>query len=250
MTLRAGLGRRWPPSGLLGTLAGTPCQQMLALGAWQLYQPIEELTQQAELNASVFQHITSSRRGLTIAPWAGSVFLGAEPAIAKEAYMPIEEEITMLAATGAAAVVTAMGTDAWQTVRAAIVRVYRMARARQHEAIAGQLDHDASFVASAADDPKARAAVRQMWEARLAELLAAAPECAAELRALAPPGDWPSLRVEQRNSAQGSGTVAAALLGNVYYYGHQGPGSAVPRYTGSRKTGLTSDWPGSTRSQL
>jgi hypothetical protein len=227
MTLRAGLGRRWPSSGPLGTLAGTPCQQMLALGAWQLYQPIEDLTQQVELNVSVFQHITSSRRGLTIAPWAESVFSAPSPT-SKEACMPIEEEITMLAATGAAAVVTAMGTDAWQTVRAAIVRMYRMARPRQHEAIAGQLDHDASFVASAADGPNARAAVRQMWEARLAELLAAAPECAAELRALALPGDRPSLRVEQRNSAQGSGTVAAALLGNVYYYGHQGPGSAVP----------------------
>jgi len=103
----------------------------------------------------------------------------------------------------------------------------RTARSRQHEAVLSQLDHDASFVSSAADEPKARAAVRQMWEVRLAELLTAAPGCAAELRTLAALGDQPSLRVEQWNSAQGSGTVAAAVLGNVYYL-HQDPASAVP----------------------
>src|SRR5689334_1889878 len=99
----------------------------------------------------------------------------------KEASMPIEEEIAALASTGAVAVVTAMGTDAWQTVRDKIAHLYRMARSRHHEEIADQLDHDASFVTSATDRPKARAAVRQMWEVRLAELLIAAPECAAEL---------------------------------------------------------------------
>jgi len=141
--------------------------------------------------------------------------------------MRSKKEFSALAATGAAAVVTAIGTDAWQTVRDRIVRLYRMPRSQQREDVPGQLDLEASSVSSAADGPKARAAVRQMREVKLAELLAAAPGCAAELRTLATPWDQPSLRAEQWNRAHDSSTVAAAVLGNEYYL-HQDPASAVP----------------------
>ena len=65
-----------------------------------------------------------------------------------------------------------------------------------------------------------------MWEVRLAELLTAAPGCAAELRTLIASVDQPPVHIEQWNIADGSGTVITALLGNVYL--HPDPASAAP----------------------
>lgn len=187
------------------------------LGASQAATPIQRDVSREV--SEVFQDNSSSGRGLTIAALGGSVFVGGRPHMEKEARVPIEGEIAALATAGAAAVVAAMGTDAWQGVRDEVIRVFRKARAKHHYDIPGQLDRDASYVTSAADGPQACAVVRQMWEARIVELLTAAPEWKAELGMLAGLGDKSlPFKARQRNSARDSGVVISALLGNVHVH--------------------------------
>lgn len=96
--------------------------------------------------------------------------------------MPIEGELATLAEAAAVALVTAMGTNAWASVRDTVTGAFRRAGARRHDEIGDQLDADASLVASADDQRAKRAALQPFWLLRLTELVSAAPECVPDLQ--------------------------------------------------------------------
>lgn len=145
--------------------------------------------------------------------------------------MPIEAEFAALAAAAAAAVATAIGTDAWQAVRDAVIKLFRKVPGNRHVEVAADLDRDEALVSGATDGARARRAVQQIWEARLAELLGAAHEpstdFATELDRLIRLQEQPSAPVRQVNTAKDSGTVIAALLGDVYWH-RDPPAVAAP----------------------
>ena len=92
--------------------------------------------------------------------------------------MPFEGELTSLAEAAAVALVTAMGTNAWTSVRDATARVFRRGGTKAHDKVADRLDDDASLVAAAGDPPMKRAALEPFWRLEFRELVNAAPECA------------------------------------------------------------------------
>ena len=95
--------------------------------------------------------------------------------------MPFEGELTTLAEAAAVALVAAMGTNAWTSVRDATARVFRRGRAKGHDKISDRLDDDASLVAAADDQAGERAALEPFWRLKFRELVNAAPECAPDL---------------------------------------------------------------------
>jgi TIR domain len=132
--------------------------------------------------------------GLLIGAQDGSVFVGTgacaaaatgsrheQESAGRGARVSIESELATLAGSAAVALVTAMGTNAWTSVRDAVARAFRRAGAKGHERIGDQLDTYASLVASADDQEAERAALQPVWLRKLTELVDAAPECAADL---------------------------------------------------------------------
>ncbi|MGA5424930.1 hypothetical protein [Streptomyces lavendulocolor] len=125
----------------------------------------------------------------------------------------LEEQIVTLAASGGAAVVAAMATDAWQTTRDGVVRLFR----RQGAEVEGRLDEDAALVATAAEDESAEAARQALapgWALKLRTLLAAHPEYAEELRALLP-AEGGAPHSVQYNTARDQGRVFGVQNGSI-----------------------------------
>ncbi|MEU7382131.1 hypothetical protein AB0A91_19465 [Streptomyces sp. NPDC042207] len=142
----------------------------------------------------------------------------------------LEESLTALAASGGAAVVAAMATDAWASTRAAVVRLFRRAGEEQQTAVRVCLADDASLVTGASDAVQARQALLTAWQLRLETLVREHPDAAEELRALIS-GSLSALPQHERhwvqnNVARDHGQVFAALGGNVIV--HQPPPSPAP----------------------
>ncbi|GGR70202.1 hypothetical protein [Streptomyces roseolus] len=130
----------------------------------------------------------------------------------------LEDQIVALAASGGAAVVAAMATDAWQPTREGVARLFR----RQGAEVEGRLDEDAALVAAAEDGEAADAARQALapgWALRLRTLLAAHPEYAEELRTLLP-AEGGATRSVQYNIAHDQGRVFGVLDGSTVI--HQG----------------------------
>jgi hypothetical protein len=203
----------------------------------------------ASAAATLVQDNNASRGGLLIATQGGSVYIdgsaggrtsaqghGAQGHGAREhraqkgSGMPLEPELAALAAVAAAALVTAMTTDAWTQARDAVVRLFRRADPKRHEGIATRLDDNASLVSGAPDPGKARAAMQPLWELEFTELLRTHPDSAADLAALlerlggSPRGG----QMVQTNTAHDFGTVFAAQAGNVHLHPDVASASAPP----------------------
>ncbi|WP_194926887.1 hypothetical protein [Catenulispora pinisilvae] len=88
----------------------------------------------------------------------------------------IVDEFVTLAAQAAAAVVSAMATDAWQGVRDTVAGLFHTSRRRKF-ALRARLDADASVLAMASESPSAsareaaRASLLDAWTRELASLL-------------------------------------------------------------------------------
>ena len=132
--------------------------------------------------------------------------------------------ITSLAATGGNALLAAAATDAWQTARDGVVRLFGCGGRRRRDLAAKWLDEDAAAVART--DPTERDQVRQQlipaWQIRLADLLREYPDVEGELRT------WAN-RVQERLPAQqkawiqnisasAPGAIAQGAFGNIYNY--------------------------------
>jgi TIR domain len=188
--------------------------------------------------------------GLLAGAQAGSVHVDARAAAqvptgdgenaraVRRAGMPFESELTTLAEAAAVALVTAMGTNAWTSVRDAVAGVFRRSGAKGHDKIGDRLDDDASLVADADDQAEERAALERFWRLRFRDLVNAAPECAPELAEIirvsgqtaGPAGET---HLEQYTTVRDYGQAYVAQGGNVYVHGDR----AAPPSAGDGDSG-------------
>lgn len=128
----------------------------------------------------------------------------------------MSDELTLLAQAGAAALVTAMATDAWRETRDTVAGLFRRGR---RSAVATRLDGGAELVRDSAVPDEVRRALYGYWAQELAALLRQDPSCRAALAGLAlglpagAPGDRPA---RQTNTARDRGTVYAVQQGTLH----------------------------------
>jgi hypothetical protein len=101
----------------------------------------------------------------------------------------VDAEIASLAAAAATALVGAMTTDGWQSVKEGIMSVWRRARPGQAGTVAGELENSRALAtASLAEgaDPAGQVTQKLVgkWQSRLAQLLESEPALAQELGAM------------------------------------------------------------------
>ncbi|MER5437553.1 hypothetical protein [Streptomyces sp. NPDC002790] len=125
----------------------------------------------------------------------------------------MNEELTALAASGATALVSAMGTDLWQEAKRLMSRVLSRARGSRSNELTVALDRASTATRGAVD---ARAV--DYWTEALSRLLDGDPGLAQDVSALA------SLRtpegpdnVTQLNFASNSGEVYAVQNGSQHF---------------------------------
>jgi hypothetical protein len=174
--------------------------------------------------------------GLLIAAQDGSVNVNARVAAqaptqdgrqataGRRAGMPFEGELITLAEAAAVALVTAMGTNAWTSVRDAAARVFRRGGAKGHDKVGDRLDDHASLVAAADDQAGERAVLEPFWRLRFRELVNAAPECAPDLAEIIRARDVAArpaagTHLEQHTTVRDSGKAFVAQGGNVIVHG-------------------------------
>jgi len=193
-------------------------------------------TAQPASGTTMTQHNEVGGNGLLGAAQAGSVYVNAGSAAqsatgdggparaGRRADMPFESELTTLAEAAAVALVTAMGTNAWTSVRDAVVAVFRRGGTKGHDKIGDRLDDHASLVFDADDQAGERAALEPFWQLRFRELVNAAPECApylAEIIRVRDDAARPAAgtHLEQHTTVRDSGRAFVAQGGNVIMHG-------------------------------
>jgi hypothetical protein len=174
--------------------------------------------------------------GLLIGAQDGSVYVdagaAAQPRTADGGYaramrragMPFEGELTTLAEAAAVALVTAMGTNAWTSVRDAVAGVFRRGGTKGHDKVGARLDDHASLVADADDQAGERAALEPFWRLKFRELVNAAPECAPDLAEIIRMRDEAArpaagTHLEQHTTVRDFGRAFVAQGGNVIMHG-------------------------------
>ncbi|WP_422738135.1 hypothetical protein ACN263_02060 [Micromonospora sp. WMMD729] len=95
----------------------------------------------------------------------------------------MEAELVALAASAATSVVSAMATDAWQSIRGRIAQLLGRGDTRSERVALETLDEDAVLLAAGAA-VETRQEVTAAWTVRLRDLLRADPSLAAGLREL------------------------------------------------------------------
>lgn len=125
----------------------------------------------------------------------------------------MNEELAELAASGATALVSAMGTDLWQEARRLMSGVLAQARGSRRRELSAALNRP-----STADRGAVDAAAVDYWTEALSQLLDRNPALAQDVMALA------SLRTPERsgiviqvNSANNSGEVFAVQHGTQHF---------------------------------
>ena len=131
----------------------------------------------------------------------------------------VAETLAALATAGATTLVGAMATDAWQTAKTGIARLFGRSGPEQQAAIKAQLGRNATQVEQAEDADRARQRLAASWELELESLLAEDPDAAEELKVLIaqvhaklPPAQQTWV---QTNIARDHGTVFAVQGGNL-----------------------------------
>ena len=136
----------------------------------------------------------------------------------------MNDELTVLAETGAAALVTAMATELWQGARDAVVGLFRRDAGGEPEAIEAQLDRNAALVAESAEPDDVRRTLFRLWTLELAACCAGTPPAWSGRPARRRGGGrTPGSRrgflrehYEQTNIANESGTVLAVQHGDLH----------------------------------
>jgi hypothetical protein len=142
------------------------------------------------------------------------------------------EALTALAAAGSTALVGAIATDAWETARNAMARLFRRDGDQRQAAIEVQLDGNVVLVERANDPDQIRQLLAQLWQLELTRLLEEYPDVESELRdIIARVQD--TLPAEQKqwiqnNIAGGGGVVYGVQDGTQAIHHHHVP-TPVPR---------------------
>ncbi|MEU8968395.1 hypothetical protein AB0D11_03815 [Streptomyces monashensis] len=132
----------------------------------------------------------------------------------------MNDELTVLAEAGAAAVVTAMATDMWQDTRTAVVGLFRRCGRARRAALETQLNANAALVRDSTDPDEARRTLFAYWTLELAAVLRDDPDgraAVARLAASVDGGRRPAFR--QTNTARDAATVFAVQHGTQHAYG-------------------------------
>lgn len=144
----------------------------------------------------------------------------------------VVEWIAAAAAAGGTALIGAAATDAWQTAREGVVKLFARGGKRRAELVRDRLDRDVAVIEAAGpgERDEVRAQLLPEWQMRLADLLEEFPDARDELRAWAEQvrAQLPAAQASwvQNNTAREHGTVFAVQHGSQSVY--QGPAAAGP----------------------
>jgi hypothetical protein len=142
-----------------------------------------------------------------------------------------QQVLEALALTGGTTLVAAMATDAWQTTRARVARLFRHGESTQRSAVEAQLTNSNTLVMEAEDTERARMGLVPLWQLQLEALLRQYPEAEGELRSLIAEvrGALPEAQQSwaQNITARDHGHAYGAQGGNVNVY-HASPGQVQP----------------------
>ena len=139
----------------------------------------------------------------------------------------VAEWIAAAAAAGGTALIGAAATDAWQTARSGVVKLFARGGKRRAELVRDRLDRDVAVIEAAGpvERDEVRAQLLPAWQLRLADLLEEFPDAREELgawaeqvRALMPAAQasW----VQNVTANAPGATAQGAMFGNVInYYG-------------------------------
>lgn len=150
------------------------------------------------------------------------------------AVVPTEQELEILAAAGATALVTAMATDSWSAVKKLFGLLFRRTGTSRTQAAHDRLDADAHLVEGAKDPEAARRSLLAPWTSELSTLLHASPTAAAELQRLVDertrhnPPERASQQANQTVVVESGGTANTVGFGNVIHYGIPAPPPPLP----------------------
>lgn len=128
----------------------------------------------------------------------------------------MEPEITALARSAGATLVTLMTTDAWERTREGIALLWQRIQPHRTETLSRELDADREDVLAAysADDQETLNELRTQWQGRFRRLLVGQPEAAVELRRLLdefdPPDSAAAPAVVQHGTASGHARIYQA----------------------------------------
>lgn len=132
----------------------------------------------------------------------------------------MEDELAALAGAGAVAVVTAMSTELWQSVRGGVADLFRRSGRRRRREVATRLDGHAALVESADAPDAARRGLTATWAAELESLLREDPtrrdplaRLIEEVRRALPPTAAPAAHLTQTNTARDSAILFAVQSG-------------------------------------
>ncbi len=140
----------------------------------------------------------------------------------------VVEWIAAAASAGGTALIGAAATDAWQTARDGVVKLFGRGGKRRAELVRDRLDRDVAVIEAAGpgERDEVRAQLLPGWQMRLEEFPGARDELSAwaeQVRAQLPAAQ--ALWV-QNNTARDHGTVFAVQHGSQSVY--QGPAAAGP----------------------
>ena len=93
-------------------------------------------------------------------------------------------ELAALASTSAVTLVAAMTTDAWEGVRAGVLRLFARGGEAKRQAAEIQLDSNAELMAGSDDKDRARLSLVSLWTMEMEQFLGSHPAAADDLRAL------------------------------------------------------------------
>ncbi|MER6956394.1 MULTISPECIES: hypothetical protein [unclassified Streptomyces] len=128
----------------------------------------------------------------------------------------MDSEVTLLAQSAGATLVTLMATDAWHRVRDGVTQLWRRTQPERAEIVAAELEAGRADVlaAAAADDQETLDELRLQWQGLVRRLLVARPAAVAELRALLdqldPGGSADARQITQHATASGQARVYQA----------------------------------------
>ena len=143
----------------------------------------------------------------------------------------VVEWITAAAEAGGTALIGAAATDAWQTARNGMVKLFARGGKRRAELARDRLDRDVAVIEAAGpgERDEVRARLLPGWQVRLADLLEEFPDArdemvawAEQVRAQLPTAEasW----VQNITAAAPGATAQGAMFGNVVnYYGDAPP---------------------------
>ncbi|MFF2381583.1 hypothetical protein [Streptomyces sp. NPDC058108] len=127
----------------------------------------------------------------------------------------MDSEVTLLAQSAGATLVTLMATDAWQRLRDGITQLWRRTQPERAETVAAELTvcREDVLAAAAADDQETLDELRLQWQGSVRRLLVARPAAVEELRALLDqldPGGSAARQITQHATASGQARVYQA----------------------------------------